>query len=503
MANITRSISGMQANFGEGCVLTNLKLDTGKLEITSEVAFGVYGDGVLFHMPITRIFGLRDVTMPGPVLQSWRFGLSTKNRRISREMMRFANPSDALLIMQPVVIKSQPEPVVSQFLYSVVIEASKDIHHSVKNTVLRRLEGARVGRELTFNYRSGSSLEGSTKTISIHDVDRQHLSDILDQVSAVYQGHIARHAPCTGISNCAIWHPFFDTKPGHKWIRDLSDRSGSVIHVDARQHQIRLYGNPVKSWTNHMIDLELSRKWMDVTKEATSTPLPQDCPICLRSTTDIHLSCGHNYCSDCFDIQIHSAVSDLTSNKQFPVRCWHTDCLKRMSLYDLQLHLPFEKFEGLLKASLLVSIRSHPSRYRYCPQPDCTGVYLASEEDTFRTCPVCFNPSICSDCDARAHPGLNCAQVGLSEAGPTIASVTGTGEWHFKDSDGNNASIKQCPKCEMLTQKGLGCAHMKCICGVHWCWVCRADFEGPKDGMTAAARCYEHMEKVHESMCLD
>ena len=39
-------------------------------------------------------------------------------------------------------------------------------------------------------------------------------------------------------------------------------------------------------------------------------------------------------------------------------------------------------------------------------------------------------------------------------------------------NDCSPGSLKECPGCKISINKGEGCAHMKCICGVHFCWIC-------------------------------
>ena len=34
------------------------------------------------------------------------------------------------------------------------------------------------------------------------------------------------------------------------------------------------------------------------------------------------------------------------------------------------------------------------------------------------------------------------------------------------------STLKECPQCGIIIQKEGGCAHVKCICGAHFCWIC-------------------------------
>lgn len=48
---------------------------------------------------------------------------------------------------------------------------------------------------------------------------------------------------------------------------------------------------------------------------------------------------------------------------------------------------------------------------------------------------------------------------------------------------------KGCPHCGVQTEKSMGCGHMTCICGKHWCWFCGEKQNGDE--------VYDHMSEVH------
>ena len=51
-------------------------------------------------------------------------------------------------------------------------------------------------------------------------------------------------------------------------------------------------------------------------------------------------------------------------------------------------------------------------------------------------------------------------------------------------------ATRECPGCNVTTEKSYGCNHMTCVCGAHWCWECG------KRGATARA-VYAHMTRSH------
>lgn len=49
---------------------------------------------------------------------------------------------------------------------------------------------------------------------------------------------------------------------------------------------------------------------------------------------------------------------------------------------------------------------------------------------------------------------------------------------------------KNCPGCDVSTNKYAGCNHMACPCGIHWCWECNVKCDTSDDT-------YAHMRSVH------
>jgi hypothetical protein len=58
--------------------------------------------------------------------------------------------------------------------------------------------------------------------------------------------------------------------------------------------------------------------------------------------------------------------------------------------------------------------------------------------------------------------------------------------------------VKQCPQCNAPVEKNGGCDHMTCLCGAHWCWVCRklCSLDVAETGLPDV---YEHIYSAHQS----
>ena len=58
----------------------------------------------------------------------------------------------------------------------------------------------------------------------------------------------------------------------------------------------------------------------------------------------------------------------------------------------------------------------------------------------------------------------------------------------------NEKNIQQCPTCRQGIEKKKGCDHMTCKCGAQFCYICGADYLGPR-GIFAVGN------HVHEKFC--
>lgn len=93
----------------------------------------------------------------------------------------------------------------------------------------------------------------------------------------------------------------------------------------------------------------------------------------------------------------------------------------------------------------------------YCPVPTCSTFIpprMFNHSTTKVTCHGC-NTVICTKCKKQAVDRHTCAEEVVRQ------SILET--FHYKT----------CPKCGTGVMKMLGCSHMRCQCGAHWCWDCR------------------------------
>jgi hypothetical protein len=87
-------------------------------------------------------------------------------------------------------------------------------------------------------------------------------------------------------------------------------------------------------------------------------------------------------------------------------------------------------------------------------------------------CAVC-GVHTCVACRDAAHPGTLCRSAHT----PTVADLL------------NQAKAQPCPGCRVPTTKLRDCNHMRCVCGVHWCWAC---------GQAVPGRMEDHFRDVRQ-----
>lgn len=241
------------------------------------------------------------------------------------------------------------------------------------------------------------------------------------------------------------------------------------------------------------IFLSGSEDEVQLAKEMMSTDLSQDklrggsepsenCPVCFEAPEEaIKLSCGHRYCSDCFQAQCKAA--DAT---QFPIVCFGAagNCKKVISLHDLGRVLPYGPFEALLECSIEMHARSQPGKFQHCPTADCSNIYPVTTDGTVMICEQCLT-SICTSCRTIHHDGLDCEEAKRIEA----ARQEEVYMQHYREEN----DARKCPRCPATIERVDGCNHVACSnCHAHICWNrdCMEAFD-------TARQCYGHLETVH------
>ncbi|KAI1614414.1 hypothetical protein EDD36DRAFT_226378 [Exophiala viscosa] len=203
----------------------------------------------------------------------------------------------------------------------------------------------------------------------------------------------------------------------------------------------------------------------------------KECPACLSMAENpVELSCGHQYCRDCFEDQCRAAEVG-----RLPITCYgdESKCQRAVPLAALQEVLLHEQYEDLLSWSLKHHVRSHPTTLSYCPTPDCPTIFRLTDEAMALPCEHCLT-SICTKCCTASHEGLPC------DASDEEKSVEGRKNQQYMEKN----NIRTCSNCRARISKIEGCYHIACVCGKHFCWLCEAVFDSDPE-------CYGHLRQVH------
>jgi hypothetical protein len=221
---------------------------------------------------------------------------------------------------------------------------------------------------------------------------------------------------------------------------------------------------------------------VDLSEATANLKLRKDddllCVVCWTPAEEpLETSCGHTYCTACFD-------SQASSTSDFPIRCLGDSgaCNASFAVSELRRLLAGHTFETLLNTSLTNFIRSHPKQFQYCSTPDCSRFYRVSQESAAIVfdCDDCLT-SICTACHTGAHDRVSCADA---KAGRDDTDAFA--QWKSSND------VRDCPACSAPIQKSEGCDHMTCrSCGAHICWQCMRVFERGPD-------VYKHMDKAHK-----
>lgn len=300
------------------------------------------------------------------------------------------------------------------------------------------------------------------------------------------------------------------SKGGLKVLEAQLGRGIATLSITPRHKRIYIRGS--KADKNRAMTIIDSRRAGSavVIETARGAETEKTCPSCLCEAEDpIHTSCGHVYCSECFD---NMCVAAMTGTGEFRISCIETigdgdgivsTCQRAFSLTELREQLPYERFEEVLRASFASHVGRHPADFKYCPTPDCDQIYRVATSGATKssssssssnplaatgvppstfTCGKCLAPT-CTACH-RPHLGKTTC------ASKAPGSSSRGGELVMDSKRKEELGIKDCPRCGTLLEKTGGCNHMECRCGAHVCWRCLAAFG--KSG-----ECYEHMRKVH------
>ncbi|KAK1226815.1 hypothetical protein PQX77_010197 [Marasmius sp. AFHP31] len=341
-----------------------------------------------------------------------------------------------------------------------------------------------------------------------------------------------------------MWHAWFDSTAGKKFLESVHTDTGAHIRHDYRLRVLKVYGAPAaiskaketmktelerlsglehteilkrqsirffvergvaalkEAFGDDSVTLNISSSPVSITirggEEARhllrklideslynvttdfSAPSESSCPVCLADVSN-PIKLGCGH-EYCTACLRHFLTADI---RDFPVVCVGDEdtCMKPIALPTIQKFLTEPQFNTLLETAFTKHLEQNHQTYRYCSTPDCRQIYRCEEDSstvTDRQCPSC-HASICMKCHGESHEGLSCDQ--RREYFEPPEHVVLNEAW------AKRAGAKRCPSCQVWIERIEGCHHMTCKCGAHVCWVCMKEFD--------VKVIYDHMVEAH------
>jgi len=210
-------------------------------------------------------------------------------------------------------------------------------------------------------------------------------------------------------------------------------------------------------------------------------PEVERCKICDDDifVRELHcLECGHKYCSKCLQGYFNVALKDTTL---FPVKCAEPSCKTEIGYDWGSMFVASLGEDAILKYDRLWAEKGagfRPDNVIYCPACN-EPLMLDAVRSNKQQCPRCKRP-FCLSCKILWHEGFTCEQI----QNPDAALV----------EEAKKQGWAQCARCKSYIVKNLGCNHMTCRCGYHFCYPCAL---AGKPSELDPSKLYEHFSKNH------
>ena len=181
----------------------------------------------------------------------------------------------------------------------------------------------------------------------------------------------------------------------------------------------------------------------------------KQCPICCEDYLNLaplmknckHAPCCHKCLREIYIIQAQQDISN------YPLRCYHPDCLKPVRDTQLLQHKIVQSEKELTKyytfTTLAKAYKHFERKVIHCPTCE-TPKAIGSQN--FVRCRKCRTGIVIDN--------------GKTNEYSTIAAI----EAITSDKIGPNNGWARCPRCKIIVSKGYGCDHMRCVCGQDFSW---------------------------------
>ncbi|TID19665.1 hypothetical protein E2P81_ATG06831 [Venturia nashicola] len=268
------------------------------------------------------------------------------------------------------------------------------------------------------------------------------------------------------------------------------DFCNQVILFPETGRQSLLLNGQILHNTSELIDQ--LREWISRRHAEQGT-----CSLCFSNLrkSDINPACGRHgcdqgICRSCLAgwYGLNAAGKIINISALSCPFCRRAPTAKTLHAYGMGINAVCNLQEGVEKKGQWI--------YAWCK--DCTTAKPYLERVCARGAPPGITDWICEECQLAA---TEAARRQADWIAAETARMEREGRHMHRETRmalqreaGERASklmsvTKECPHCSVQTEKSMGCGHMTCVCGKHWCWFCGE--KQNEDGV------YDHMSEVH------
>jgi hypothetical protein len=268
-----------------------------------------------------------------------------------------------------------------------------------------------------------------------------------------------------------------------------------ILFPNAEHQALTLDGKLIRNTPDLIAQL---KTWVSRRQRELGT-----CSLCFSNfrKVDLNPACGRHgceqrICRDCLGgwYGLNAAGRIINTAALSCPFCRRAPTAKTLHSYGLGIHAVSGLREAVANAGEWV--------YAWCAR--CANARQYLERVCAAGAPMELNDWICGVCETElteaaerelaalqaelAGLGLQYRRAGYERRAEVERAIEAARR--LKAARKYKEEIKECPQCEVKTQKLNGCGHMACICGTHWCWFC-----GEK---SSPADIYSHMQTEHD-----
>jgi hypothetical protein len=243
-----------------------------------------------------------------------------------------------------------------------------------------------------------------------------------------------------------------DGKIQHNFIKDRNNMENQC-YLCGEDKNIHL--------SQELIDNEINNSFEK--NNENNSVVKIECPACdelfIANEKNTLKNCCHSFCDECWFDFLSIKIKE---NKLTSIKCLEYECKEKPDdefIINL-LNSNQELIDKYKKFKLELEIINDPNR-KFCPFPNCNS-FLELKDKNNKEVKCSNNHIFCFLCLKPPHGNLPCN----NEINKSMVEYE------------KNNFVKKCPKCDIITEKMIGCNHIICAkCNYQWCWLCNGEFD--------------------------